>query len=108
MELLKDYDCTIICHSSKANVVANGLSRKSMESLAHIASARRLLVEEIHKLKYGGVHFELGSPRLLLAHVQAQYALIEQIKAIQYKDPKLCKLMEDFRTRKSQSFPSTK
>ena len=70
MELLKDYDCTILYHLGKANVVANALSRKFMGSLAYIALMRRPLVGEIHKLEAEGVHFELGGPRLLLAHVR--------------------------------------
>ena len=38
MELLKDYDITILYHPGKANVVAGALSRKtgSMGSLAHL------------------------------------------------------------------------
>ena len=50
MELLKDYDYTILYHSDKVNVVVDASSRKSMDSLAHIAPTRRSLVEEIHKL----------------------------------------------------------
>ena len=50
MKLLKDYDCTILYHPGKVNVVVDALSRKSMDSLAHIAPVRRSLVEEIHKL----------------------------------------------------------
>ncbi|WRX26670.1 Reverse transcriptase domain - like 10 [Theobroma cacao] len=50
MELLKDYDCTILYHPGKANVVADALSRKSMGSLAHISTDRRSLVREIHSL----------------------------------------------------------
>ena len=71
MELLKDYNCTILYHPGKANVVADTMSRKSMGSLAHIAPARRLLVEELHKLESKGVQFKLGRFGLLLAHVQA-------------------------------------
>ena len=33
MELIKDYDCVIDYHLGKANVVANALSRKSMQTL---------------------------------------------------------------------------
>ena len=44
VELLKDYDCTILYHSRKANVVADALSRKSMGSLAHITSSKRPLI----------------------------------------------------------------
>ena len=40
LDLLKDYNCTISYHPSKANVVANALSTKSMESLDHIIVER--------------------------------------------------------------------
>ena len=45
LELLKDYDITIIYHPGKANVVANALSRKttSMGSLAYILVGERPL-----------------------------------------------------------------
>ena len=33
MELIKDYDCVIDYHPRKANVVANALSRKSVQTL---------------------------------------------------------------------------
>ena len=38
MELLKDYDITILYHPGKANVVADALTRKAgcMGSLAHL------------------------------------------------------------------------
>ena len=48
MELLKDYDITILYHPEKANVVAGALSRKagSTGSLAHLQVSRRLLARE--------------------------------------------------------------
>ena len=33
MELIKDYDCMINYHPGKANVVANALSRNSVQTL---------------------------------------------------------------------------
>ena len=38
MEYLEDYDFTLHYHPSKANVVANALSRKSWGVLASVAS----------------------------------------------------------------------
>ena len=40
LKLLKNYDCTILYHAGKANVVANALSRKPMGSLGHIQIER--------------------------------------------------------------------
>jgi len=47
LELLKDYDITILYHPGKANVVADALSRKvaSMGSLAYIPVGKRPLVQ---------------------------------------------------------------
>ena len=50
MELLKDYDCSILYHLGKANVVADALSRKSAGSLAHISTERRPIIKELHEL----------------------------------------------------------
>ena len=53
MELLKDYDITILYHPGKANVVADALSRKagSMGSLAHLQVSRRPLAREVQTLE---------------------------------------------------------
>ncbi|XP_070036179.1 uncharacterized protein [Nicotiana tomentosiformis] len=59
MELLKDYEFSILYHPGKANVVADTLSKKYMGSLAHIVPARRPLrinvsqYEDERLCKYG-------------------------------------------------------
>ena len=52
MELLKDYDITILYHPGKASVVADSLSRiaGSMGSLAHLQVSRRPLAREVQNL----------------------------------------------------------
>ena len=45
MEFLKDYDFTLDYHPSKANVVADALSRKSRGALASIASRKWQMLE---------------------------------------------------------------
>ena len=50
MELLKDYDCTIDYHPSKANVVADALSRKSTGSLAYMQTIQLPLMVELREL----------------------------------------------------------
>ena len=50
MELLKDYDCSILYHPGKANVKVDALSRKSTGNLVHISIERRPIIKELHKL----------------------------------------------------------
>ena len=59
IELLKDYDCQILYHPEKANVVADALSRKSMESLAHVAKQKKEMVKELCKLFSEGLSLEM-------------------------------------------------
>nr|XP_033514738.1 uncharacterized protein LOC117279358 [Nicotiana tomentosiformis] len=95
MELLKDYDCSILYHPGKVNVVANALSRKSMDSLEHIVPARRSLVEDMHRLEGTCVRFSVGNSEALLACVEAKSSLVKRIKATKYEDERLCKYRDE-------------
>ncbi|PNX70480.1 retrotransposon-related protein, partial [Trifolium pratense] len=86
MELLKDYDCTILYHPGKANVVADALSRKSMGSLAHLAAIKRPIINEFQELVESRVQLEIDSSKALLAHVQIRSTLVDDIKEAQSKD----------------------
>ncbi|XP_075085142.1 uncharacterized protein LOC142168362 [Nicotiana tabacum] len=102
MELLKDYDCSILYHPGKANVVADALSRKSMGSLAHIAPAKRSLAKDIQRLEDTGIRFSVGNSEALLACSQAKSSLVERIKATQYEDERLCKYRDEVLAGKSK------
>ncbi|XP_015076035.1 uncharacterized protein LOC107020260 [Solanum pennellii] len=82
LELLKDYDVTILYHRGKANVVADALSRKtpSMGSLAALSIEERPLISE----ESDG----------MIACIEARSSLVEQIRAHQFDDEKLC-LIQD-------------
>ena len=67
LELLKNYDCDILYHPGKANVVADALSRKSSGSLAHISVEKRPLIQELHKLVNQGLMMKISRSRGLLA-----------------------------------------
>ena len=101
---MKDYDCTIIYHPSKVNVVVDTLSRKSMGSLAHISEVRRLLIEEIHSLEMDGIKFEIKESRVLLAYVELRSTLIDQIKATWEEDPQVVKRIDEVRSGRIKGF----
>nr|XP_016460916.1 PREDICTED: uncharacterized protein LOC107784318 [Nicotiana tabacum] len=100
MELLKDYDCFILYHPGKANVVADVLSRKSMGSLAHVAPAKRLLANQ--RLEDAGIRFSVGNSEALLDYAQAKYSLVKRIKATQYEDERFCKYRDEALAGKSK------
>ncbi|WRX14095.1 Reverse transcriptase domain - like 10 [Theobroma cacao] len=104
MESLKDYDCTILYDPNKANVVVDALSRKSMGSLAHISTDRRLLVREIHSLGDIGVHLEVAETDALLAHFRVRPILMDLIKEAQSKYEFVAKALEDPKGRKGKMF----
>ena len=62
MELLKDYDVTILYHPGKANVVVDALSRKagSMGSLDHLQVSRRPVAREIQNMANDFMRLEVN------------------------------------------------
>ncbi|XP_070017938.1 uncharacterized protein [Nicotiana sylvestris] len=96
LELLKDYDITIIYHPGKANMVANALSRKteSMGSLAFIPAADRPLALDVQSLANKLVRLDISEPSRVLACVVTRSSLLGQIKARQFDDPHLAVLRE--------------
>ncbi|KAL0453787.1 UNVERIFIED_CONTAM: Retrovirus-related Pol polyprotein from transposon [Sesamum latifolium] len=87
IELLKDYDCTIDYHPGKANIVADALSRKTVDQLAGMICYN---VEYLTALRAMNVHFSVGGD-LLLATMQVKPSLKDKIKDAQDKDPYLQK-----------------
>ena len=96
MELLKDYDITILYHPGKANVVADALSRKagSMGSLTHLKISRRPLAREVQALANDFMRLEVLEKGGLLACVEARSSFIDKIKGKQFTDEKLIRILD--------------
>ena len=92
MELLKDYDYSILYNPGKANVVVDALSRKSSGSLAHISTERRALVKELHELIDQGLQWKV-TKKCLVAQFRVRSVYLYQVKASQRRDPQLQKIM---------------
>ncbi|XP_017976424.1 PREDICTED: uncharacterized protein LOC108661940 [Theobroma cacao] len=104
MEFLKDYDCTILYHPGKANVVADALSRKSMGSLAHISIDKRFLIREMQGLRDMAVYFKVSETNALLVYFRVRPILIDRIREDQSKDEFVIKALEDLQGRKGKMF----
>ena len=59
VELLKDYDCMIEYHPSKANVVADALSQKSTGNLHYLRAIRIPMMTELKKIMLSLVYIHL-------------------------------------------------
>ena len=79
MEFLEDYDFTLHYHPGKANVVANALSRKSLEALANIAYREWRMLKTVRQfgLQYseqaqGTLGSLVATPSLLSRVIESQ------------------------------------
>jgi hypothetical protein len=99
--LIKDYDCEINYHPSKANVVADALTRKSTVELAALGISQPQLIKELT-----GMGLEVvgeGIP-VHLANLMVQSELLARIKAAQLKDPECAKIKQLFAKGKAKEF----
>ena len=96
MELLKDYDITILYHPGKANVVADALSRKagSMGSLAHLQVSRCPLAREVQTLANDLMRLEVLEKGGFLSCVEARSFFLDKVKGKQFTDEKLIRIRD--------------
>ena len=96
MEILKDYDITILYYPGKANVVADALSRKagSMGSLDHLQFSRRPLAREIQTLANDFMRLEVNEKGGFLAYMEARSSFLDKIKGKQFTDEKLTQIRD--------------
>ncbi|KAL0539843.1 hypothetical protein IC582_024064 [Cucumis melo] len=85
LELVKDYDCEILYHRGKANVVADALSRKVSHSAALITRQAPL-----HRdLERAEIAVSVGAVTMQLAQLTVQPTLRQRIIDAQSNDPYL-------------------
>jgi hypothetical protein len=101
LELIKDYDCEINYHPSKANVVANALTRKSTVELAALGISQPQLIKELTGMGLEVV--DEGIP-VHLANLMVQSELLARIKAAQLEDPECAKIKQLLAEGKANEF----
>ncbi|KAA0061201.1 pol protein [Cucumis melo var. makuwa] len=85
LELVKDYDCEILYHPGKANLVADALSRKVAHSAALITKQTPLLRD----FERAEIAVSVGEVTAQLAQLSVQPTLRQKIIAAQLNDPYL-------------------
>ena len=89
MKLLKDFDCSIFYHPGKVKIVGDALSRKSVGSLAHISTERKLMNKSC-KLINQGLQLKV-TKKCILSRFKVRLVYLDRVKAAQRKDSQLSK-----------------
>ena len=87
MELIKDYDCVIDYHPGKANVVADALSRKTMQMLQML-----------------NVHLSLTYDGTVVTELIARPSLLNRVLETQRKDEKIAVIVSQIGNGKEIEF----
>ncbi|TYK11047.1 ty3-gypsy retrotransposon protein [Cucumis melo var. makuwa] len=82
LELVKDYDCEILYHPSKVNVVVDALSRKVLHSAALITKQAPLLRD----FERAEIEISVGEVTSQLAHLSVQLTLRQRIIVAQLNE----------------------
>ena len=95
--MIKDYECIIDYHPGKANVVADALSRKTLERVAGMTSYR---MNSLISLRAMDMHFSMKNG-VVLATMKTRPQILDEIKQAQNNDTKLRKLQKKVQGDKS-------
>ena len=77
LELVKDYDCSINYHPSKANVVADALNRKPSSFSASLLTTRKEIIRDLERME---IEIVMGHYEAYLTSLSVQPTLVERIK----------------------------
>ena len=91
IKLLKDYDCSILDHPGKPNIVVDALSKKSYGSMSSLRSKHAQLFSNLKTLQ---AQLQVYGPRVLLTNFNVQPGLIGKVKSSQNDDPELVAIMD--------------
>lgn len=92
LELLKDYDCEILYHPGKANVVADALSRKEVGNISSV-QVQSINLMDLDRL---GIEFVMHNKGVEsgLYQIEVRPTLLERIKVSQIEDEELKKIQD--------------
>ena len=87
MKLIKDYDCVIDYHHEKANVLANTLSRKLVQTLRAL-----------------NAHFSLSDDGAIVEELMVRPNMLNQVQEAQKSDEKISSIVSHNRLGKETEF----
>ncbi|KAH0706325.1 hypothetical protein KY289_011401 [Solanum tuberosum] len=104
LELLKGYDISVLYYPSKANVVADALSRLSMGIVAHVEDEKKELVRDVHRLAQLGVQLVNSTKGGVMVHNGSESSFVMDVKSKQGLVPILVELKESVLKKSIEAF----
>ena len=104
LELLKDYDMSVLYHTGKTNMVTDALSRMTMVSVSHVEEEKKELVKEVHRLDPLGVRLEYSTNGGFMVHHNSNSSLVVKVKSKKNLDPLLMELKKSVLGKINESF----
>lgn len=104
LDLLKDYDMSPHYYQSKANVVADALSKFFMGSLSHVEEGKRDMVKDIHRLANLGVQLLDSKDGGVVIQEVAKSSLCVEAQEKQTGDPIFREIKEYVGQQKVMTF----
>ena len=92
--MLKDYDMSVLYHPGKTNVVANPLSRMTINSVSYVEEVNKDLLKYVHRLARLGVILEDFPNCGFMIHHNFKSSFVVEVKSNQHIDPSLMELKE--------------
>ena len=104
LELLKDYDMSVLYHIGKANMVADALSHTTMGSVSHIDEDKKYLVKDVHRLARFDVRLEDSPNYTFMIHSNSESSLVVEAKSEQHLDKSLMEFKESSLGKLNKAF----
>ena len=96
LELMADYDIDLQYHPGKINVVPDALSRKPEASMTMQITQQKELFEEMRRMDLMVIRRAISPEKSMV--IQIQPTLLEKIREVQDRDPKLQEFREQVKT----------
>ena len=86
LELLKDYDKSVLYHPGKANVIVGALIRMTIGSVSHIDEAKKYLVRDVQRFSRLGERLDDSPNGVFVVHHNSESSLVVEVKSKQSLD----------------------
>ncbi|KAH0633358.1 hypothetical protein KY284_036144 [Solanum tuberosum] len=104
LELLKDYNMSVLYHPGKADSVTNALSWLSVASTSYVEKYMKELAKNVHRLARLGVRLMDSNEGGVVVMNGDESSLVSEVKEKQDKDPICLELKENVHKQKVMAF----